>query len=304
MRFGAVFPTTEIGSDPAAIRALAQGVEALGFDHLITYDHVLGAPHGGRQRELSGPYDENHEFHEPFVLYGHLGAVTERIELVIGVLVAPQRQTALIAKQAAEVQLLSGGRLRLGLGTGWNWVEFESLGADFDRRGQVIDEQVDVLRALWTSPLVSLSGEFHQIRRAGIAPLPLSPIPLWFGGYGPAAIRRSAMKGDGHIFGHLSPAIVASGRQLRQQVSSYGRSVDNFGLEAIADFSADPDLWAPSAKSWEDAGGTHLAIRTMATAGVPDSACETVDDHLTAFGAWRDALRHAGIWRTSSSVSG
>ena len=112
------------------------------------------------------------------------------------------------------------------------------------------------------------------------------------------------MKGDGHIFGHLSPAVVASGRQLRQQVSSFGRSADNFGLEAIADFSADPDLWAPSAKSWEDAGGTHLAIRTMATAGIPDSACQTVDDHLTAFGAWRDALRHAGIWRTSSSVSG
>jgi probable F420-dependent oxidoreductase len=296
MRFGVVFPTTEIGVDPIAVRDLAQGVESLGFDHLITYDHVLGAAHHGRERDLVGPYDERHEFHEPFVLFGYLGAVTQTLELVVGVLVAPQRQTGLIAKQAAEVQLLSGGRLRLGVGTGWNWVEFEALGADFERRGQVLDEQAEVLRDLWSSPIVDRASEFHKIDRAGLAPLPHPRIPLWFGGYRSAAIRRSAMRGDGHLFGHLAPKILDSARDLRERVVAHGRSVDDFGLEAITDFTAAPERWATTAQSWQDAGGTHLSIRTMPTVGVPDSGCETVDDHLRAFEAWRDALQHAGVW--------
>jgi len=204
VRFGAVFPHADFGNDRGAIRDFAQGVEALGFDHLVTYDHVLSAQHATRTPPLTGPYDETHEFHEPFVLFGYLGAVTDTIDLVVGVLVAPQRQTALIAKQAAEVQALSGGRLRLGLGTGWNWVEYESLGADFDRRGAVLDEQAALLRRLWQEPLVAFDGDFHRIDRASIRPLPDVPIPLWFGGYSPRALRRSAQHGDGHLFGHLA----------------------------------------------------------------------------------------------------
>jgi len=296
MRFGAVFPTSEIGADPIAIRDLAQGVEELGFDHLVAYDHVLGAPPTDRTKPLSGPYDEHDEFHEVFVLFGHLAAVTRRIELVVGVLVAPQRQTALIAKQAAEVQMLSDGRLRLGLGTGWNWVEYESLGAEFEVRGAMLDEQVDVLRRLWSEPVVSFDGAFHQIDRAGIAPLPKREIPVWFGGYGPTALRRSARHGAGHLFGHLSPSIIESTGRLRDRVLEYGRSLDDVGIEAITDIATGPDRWAETAVAWQRAGGTHLSIRTARTTGVPDSGCRSVDDHLRAFADWRNALRDANMW--------
>ena len=297
MQFGVVFPTTEIGVDPGAIRDFAVGVEALGFDHLIAYDHVLGAPHDGRQRPLSGPYDQTDLFHEVFVLFGHLAAVTERIGLVVGVLVAPQRQTALIAKQAAQVQMLSEGRLRLGLGTGWNWVEYDALGADFGRRGAVLDEQVALLRQLWTDDLVSFDGEFHHVDRAGLAPLPTVEIPIWFGGYGPVALRRSAESGAGHLFGHLGPDIIESAQRLRELAAAAGRGTGDVGLEAITDTATNPEHWAVTATEWAAAGGTHLSIRTMKTVGVAGSGCRTVDDHLNAVERWRDALRDGGVWK-------
>ena len=296
MQLGAVFPSRELPPDPGAIRAFAVGVEELGFDHLVAYDHVLGAPHHGRARPLTGPYDEHHPFHEPFVLFGHLAAVTTRLELVVGVLVAPQRQAALVAKQAAEVQILSDGRLRLGLGTGWNHVEYEALGADFDRRGSVLDEQVEVLRRLWTEPLIDVDGAHHRIDRAGILPRPSQDIPLWFGGYGPAALRRSARTGDGHLFGHLRPDIVDSAASLAALVAREGRAPEGFGIEAITDVGdADPDRVADEATTWLDAGGTHLTARTTFTAGVPDPGWRTVDDHLRALAAWRAAVDGAGL---------
>jgi probable F420-dependent oxidoreductase len=294
MRLGAVFPTHHVGNDRGAIRDLAQGVEALGFDHLVAYDHVLGAVHEGRDRRLAGPYDERDEFHEPFVLLGHLGALTERIELVVGVLVAPQRQTALVAKQAAEVQALSGGRLRLGVGTGWNWVEYESLGAPFEERGEVLAEQVELLRRLWREPVVSFDGRFHTVDRAGIAPLPDDPIPLWFGGYAPPALRRSAALGDGHLFGHLRPSTIEGAATLRSLVAAAGRPADAFGLEAIADVDGDPDHWLEDAAAWREAGGTHLTVRTIPTAGRPDPGLRTVDDHLGAFERWRREVAGPG----------
>lgn len=286
MRLGAVFPTHHVGNDRGAVRALAQGIEAIGFDHLVTYDHVLGAVHEGRDRPLVGPYDEGHEFHEPFVLFGHLGALTERIELVVGVLVAPQRQTALVAKQAAEVQALSGGRLRLGVGTGWNWVEYESLGASFEERGDVLEEQAELLRRLWGEPIVSFDGRFHTVDRAGIAPRPDAPIPVWFGGYAAPALRRSARLGDGHVFGHLRPSTIEGAATLRSLVTAAGRDAGTFGLEAIADIDGDPDRWLADVVAWCDAGGTHLSIRTIPTAGVPDPGLRTVDEHLGAFERW------------------
>lgn len=295
MRLGAVFPTHHVGNDRGAIRDLVQGVESLGFDHLVTYDHVLGAVREGRDRPLVGPYDEGHEFHEPFVLFGHVAALTERIELVVGVLVAPQRQTALVAKQAAEVQGLSGGRLRLGVGTGWNWVEYESLGASFDERGEVLEEQVELLRRLWSEPVVSFDGRHHTVDRAGIAPLPDVPIPVWFGGYAPAALRRSARLGDGHLFGHLRPSTIEGAATLRSLVTAAGRSVDEFGLEAIADVDGDPDRWLEDVAAWREAGGTHLTVRTIPTAGRPDSGLRTVDEHLAAFERWhRTVVANAG----------
>lgn len=295
MRLGAVFPTHDVGNDRGAIRDLAQGVEALGFDHLVTYDHVLGAVHAGRDRPLVGPYDERHEFHEIFVLFGHLGALTERIELVAGVLVAPQRQTALAAKQAAEVHALSGGRLRLGVGTGWNWVEYEALGAPFEERGEMLAEQVELFRRLWNEPVVSFDGRFHTVDRAGISPLPDTPIPIWFGGYVPAALRRSARLGDGHMFGHLRASTIERATTLRSLVAAGGRSADSFGLEAIADIGGDPDRWVADALAWSEAGGTHLTIRTIPTAGRSDPGLRTVDDHLDAFERWRRTLTGPGV---------
>ncbi len=295
MRIGAVFPTTVIGSNVDDIGAFAQGVEQLGFDHLITYDHVLGAPHDGRDPPLTGPYDESHEFHEPFVLFGYLAAATTRLDLTVGVLISPQRQTALVAKQAAQVQLLSKGRLRLGLGTGWNWVEYEALGTDFARRGQVLDEQVVLLRRLWNEPLVDFDGEFHRVDRAGLAPLPRERIPLWFGGYSAPAFRRAAAHGDGMLFGHLRPDIVDAAGRLRSIVADAGRNPEEFGMEAIVDVTRPADEWVAAATEWREAGGTHLSVRTMPTGGVADSGCRTVDDHLEAMARWLNVIDDAGL---------
>src|SRR6476659_4040741 len=185
MRLGAVFPQTEIGPDPGAVRAFAQAAEELGYDHLLAYDHVLGADTSNRP-DWPGPYRAEHQFHEIFVLSGYLAAVAPGLELVTGVLVLPQRQTALVAKQAAEIDLLTGGRFRLGVGLGWNFVEFEALGEDFTNRGRRSEEQIDVLRRLWTEQSVTHEGEHERVTGAGLSPLPRQrPIPVWFGASSP-----------------------------------------------------------------------------------------------------------------------
>ncbi|MFO1189576.1 MAG: LLM class F420-dependent oxidoreductase, partial [Alphaproteobacteria bacterium] len=199
MKIGLVFPQTEIGADPIAVRDYVQAVEEMGFNHLLVFDHVLGANSATYDAErLKGPYRENDMFHEPFVLFGYLAAITKRLELATAVLILTQRQTALVAKQAAEVDVLSGGRMRLGVGTGWNWVEYEALGVPFDDRGPRLDEQVKLLRELWTKPLITFKGQFHSVPDAGINPLPQRrPIPIWFGGMAEAVIRRVGTIGDG-----------------------------------------------------------------------------------------------------------
>src|ERR1700739_2756224 len=189
MRIGVVFPQTELGGDAGAVRAWAQRAGELGFTHVLAYDHVVGAD-PAVHKGWDGPYDVRTTFHEPMVLYGYLGAVTS-MELVTGIIILPQRQTALAAKQAAEVDLLTGGKFRLGLGIGWNRVEYEALGQSFTERGAILDEQVGVLRQLWTQQSVTVDGRFHHIAAAGLAPLPVQrPIPIWIGAYAPAALRR------------------------------------------------------------------------------------------------------------------
>src|SRR6476620_1814229 len=153
MKHGVVFPQIEFENDPQAIKDYAQAAEALGYDYLLVYDHVLGA-HPNREPKLTGPYTHEHPFHEPMVLFGFLAGVTTRLQLTTGIVILPQRQTVLVAKQAAELDVLSGGRLRLGIGLGWNHVEYEALGKDFHTRGRRVEEQVIVLRTLWTAPLV------------------------------------------------------------------------------------------------------------------------------------------------------
>src|SRR5687768_14762170 len=224
MRVGVVFPQTELGGDAGAARAYAEAVEGLGYRHLLVYDHVLGADpevHKG----WSGPYDVHTTFHEPFVFFGFLAAVTSALELVTGIIILPQRQTALVAKQAAEVDLLSGGRLRLGVGVGWNAVEYEALGKDFHDRGARSEEQIALLRALWTAPAITFDGRWERVVEAGLNPLPVQrPIPLWIGGYAEATLRRVGRLGDGWFpWREPTDAMRAAVERLRGYARAAGR---------------------------------------------------------------------------------
>ena len=265
LTIGAVFPTTEIGSDPSAIRDWAQAAEALGYEHIITYDHVLGAVHADREPRLLGPYTENDPFHEPFVLFGYLAGLTTKLGLTTGVIILPQRQTALVAKQAAALDVLSSGRLRLGVGTGWNWVEYDALGERFDDRGKRFDEQVDLLRRLWREPIVEFEGKYHRIDRAGLLPLPEREIPVWFGAMSEVAIRRAARIGDGVLFATKPSRVQRLHELLKERVKAAGRSADDVGAEAIVDFADGPDVWHQEIEAWREAGGTHLSFRAMDT---------------------------------------
>lgn len=277
MKLGAVFPTCEIGNDPAAIRDFAQTAEGLGYSHLIVYDHVLGAVHQGREPKLTGPYTERDPFHEPFVLYGYLAGLTTTLELATGVIILPQRQTALVAKQAAEVAVLSGGRLRLGVGTGWNWVEYEALNESFGTRGKRLDEQVEVLRQLFRGEPIDFEGRYHRIDRAGILPAPPSEIPIWFGGFTPAAINRAARIGDGFLFGAASRPMQALCQSLHQALAAAGRAGAPFGIESVIGYADGPERWCSAAAAWQALGATHFSMRTM-DAG----ALTTPGEHIAA----------------------
>ncbi len=265
MKLGVVFPQTEIGADPGGVRAFAQAVEELGYDHLLAYDHVLGADVSARP-DWPGPYTSEHQFHEIFVLFGYLAAIVPSLELVTGVLVLPLRQTALVAKQAAEIDILTGGRFRLGIGMGWNYVEFEALGQDFTNRGRRAEEQIEVLRRLWTEPVVDFDGEWHRIPAAGISPLPVQrPIPIWIGGSAEAAIRRAARTADGFFPQRpLDGGWPATMEQFRAWAQEAGRDPDAIGIEQRIDVSeGTPDDWRAAADEWRALGATHLSVTTM-----------------------------------------
>ncbi len=262
MQIGVIFPQTEIGSDPSVVRDFAQTAEGLGYSHILAYDHVLGAL-PDREPKLWGPYTHESAFHEPFVLFGYLAAVTERVELVTGVIILPQRQTALVAKQAAEVDILSGGRLRLGIGTGWNYVEYDSLNERFTNRGRRQEEQVEVLRQLWAQPIVDFAGDWHRIDRAGLNPLPGRRIPIWFGGFSDPAFERAARIGDGFIFGGGSSDAVASLEKIRSYLAREGRDPAGFGFEAMVNYADGPEQWASEVERWHKAGAGYLSMRTM-----------------------------------------
>ncbi len=265
MKLGAVFPQTEIGNDPAHIRDFAQGVEGLGFDYLLAYEHVLGA-NPERPGGWQGAYTYRDAFHEPFVLFGYLAGLTERLEFATSVLVLPQRQTTVVAKQAATLDVLSGGRLRLGVGIGWNRVEFEALGYAFANRGRRIEEQVLVLRELWTKPLVTFVGQYHTIDDAGINPLPVQrPIPIWFGGMAEAVLRRTARLGDGWMPRPLPPE---EGEPLVERLRDYleaaGRDAQDFGIDVRINMQQMPrSAWGAYAEGWRRLGATHICLNTM-----------------------------------------
>jgi probable F420-dependent oxidoreductase len=262
MKFGYVYPQTESRGDPQALFDIGRRVEDLGFDSLVFYDHAVGAAHANREPPLSGPYTEEHPFHDPLIALTYVASITERIELATAVLILAQRQTVLVARQVADLDLISGRRVRLGVGTGWNWVEYESLGTDFTTRGRRLEEQIHVLRELWTEPLTRFHGEFHELERIALNPRPARPHPIWLGGFTEPAFRRAGRVGDGFTFaGDFDRALRCLDR-IHGYLDDAGRERDGFGAEFILQYP-NPDSVVDVATRWQNAGGTHLSIVTM-----------------------------------------
>jgi probable F420-dependent oxidoreductase len=292
MQVGAVFPQLEIGTDPDAISRYAREVEKLGYDHLVVFDHVLGAD-PDRPEGWTGPYDHRSQFHEPFVLFGHLAAITTRLKLATAVIVSPQRQTALVAKQAAEVDVLARGRLILGVGIGWNYVEYEALGQRFTDRGRRVEEQIKVMRLLFTQELVDFKGRWHRIDRAGLNPLPVQrPIPIWMGGgfnqrertIVEPALRRIARLADGW-FTHLPPSDDGrAGMETFQRfVREAGRDPGSVPVEGRVYASrGGPEEWARGVEAFRAMGMTSVELSTMG------AGYRALDEHLDALRRFRE----------------
>jgi probable F420-dependent oxidoreductase len=285
MQIGVVFPQTEIGADVGPVKAYAQAAEELGYAHLLAYDHVVGAD-PAVHAPWHGPYDIDTTFHEPFVLFGYLAAVTT-MELVTGIIIVPQRQTVLVAKQAAEVDLLTQGRFRLGVGIGWNPVEYQALNMSFGDRGRRSEEQIEVMRRLWTERSVTFEGRHHLVEGAGIAPLPVQrPIPVWIGGSSPRAYERIGRVADGWF------PQVAPGPRLDEALlivagaaRAAGRDPASLGIEGRVNWTdGGAETVAHHAAKWQASGATHLTINTM------NAGLATVDDHIAALAAAAEAL--------------
>src|ERR1700722_11926081 len=286
MEIGVVFPQTELGGDRGAVRAYGQAVADLGYAHVAAYDHVLGADttvHG----DIGGPYDVHDTFHEPLTLFSYLAGYTE-LRFVTSILIGPQRQTALLAKQAAELDILSGGGLRLELGIGWNRVEYEALGYSFADRGAFLEEQVGVLRQLWTQESVTVDTRFHHITAAGLAPLPVQrPIPIWVGAFAPAALRRVGRIADGWFpqvrpGGGLDEALATIAEGARE----VGRDPSTIQFEGRLEYSTgDPERRAHHAERWRAAGASHISVNTM------HAGCRGVDDHIAALAVMAEVVR-------------
>jgi probable F420-dependent oxidoreductase len=285
MQIGVLYPQMELPADPATVRQYAQTVEQLGYRHIVAYDHVLGADPVVHQG-WDGPYDVDTTFHEPFVLYGFLAAITS-LELATGIIIAPQRQTALLAKQAAEVDILTNGRFRLGLGLGWNAVEYEALGQDFASRGRRLEEQVGLLRRLWTERVVTHDGHFDRLTGAGLAPLPVQrPIPIWLGGSSGPAYRRIGRFADGW-FPQVPPglALTEALAGVAEGAERAGRDPSAICMEGRVTFKpAAVDVFVDRVASWRHVQATHLSVSTMG------SGLSTVDAHLEALATAGGAL--------------
>ena len=284
MQIGVVYPQTELRGDPEAVRRIGRAVEDLGFDHLLTYDHVLGAVHADRARPLTGPYTERDPFHDPFVMFAYLAGITERIQFATGVLILPQRQTALVARQATDVDLLSGGRLRLGVGVGWSHVEYEALGQNFRTRGAREEEQIDLLRRLFNETVVDFTGRFDRIDRASLVPKPARSIPIWLGGFGEVAFERAARIADGFIFGGGLDYCVDAWKQMRERVAGLGRSVDDFGADYTALTREGVEHLPAKVDAWSKAGGTHVSVVTMGL------GLDSIDGHIDYIASVASAL--------------
>lgn len=291
MKAGVIYPQIELGGDPGAVKAFAQAAEALGYDHMVIYDHVLGAEHAGREPALTGPYKETDPFHEPLVTYAYLAGVTEKLGLATGVIILPQRQTALFAKQAADVDLFSDGRLRLCVGVGWNWVEYDALemSEHFRRRGKRQELQIALIRKLWEQPVVDHQDSDHRIDRAGILPRPKRQIPIWLGGFSEIAYDRAARIADGFLFsGRSQTEAVKIKARIETRLAELGRGGDAFGFESIQQYSRGGNQWPGDITAWRDAGGSHISVVTMG------ANLTTVDSHIDAIRRWREVYNSIG----------
>jgi probable F420-dependent oxidoreductase len=285
MQIGVVFPQTELGGDVGAVRAYAERVTELGYRHILVYDHVLGADPAVHEG-WAGPYDVHTTFHEPFVLFGYLAAVTP-LELVTGIIILPQRQTALVAKQAAEVDLLTDGRFRLGVGLGWNAVEYEALGKDFTDRGRRMEEQIALMRRLWTEQTVTHEGVYERVTAAGLAPLPLQrPIPVWVGAATPPALRRAGRLADGWFpMVPPGPHLDEAKAMVDAGAVEAGRDPASIGMEGRANWTdAGVEKVVDHVGRWDRVGASHLAINTM------NVGMGGVDQHLAAPESAAEAL--------------
>jgi probable F420-dependent oxidoreductase len=285
MQVGVVFPQTELGGDVGAVRAYGEQVEALGYRHILAFDHVVGADplvHTG----WNGPYDVQTTFHEPMVLFGFLAGATRSLEFVTGVIILPQRQTVLVAKQAAEVDLLSSGRFRLGVGIGWNTVEYEALGEDFGNRGKRSEEQIELMRRLWTEESVTFDGKFHTVTGAGLAPLPVQrPIPVWIGAASTRGLERAGRMADGWFPMVVpGPDLDAARAVVDQAAVDAGRDPKDLGMEAWVKWQGSADDVITKMDKWVKEGASHISINTMG------AGLKTVDDHLAALAAVAEAL--------------
>jgi probable F420-dependent oxidoreductase len=294
MRIGVSFPTLELGADAAAIRDFAQTAEGLGYSHIRILDHVLGADPRHHPEVPVFYYTHESVIREPFTLMSYLAAITTTLELVSGIIILPQRQTALVAKQAAEVDVLSGGRLRLGIGVGWNPVEFEALGENFRNRGKRCEEQIEVLRLLWTQKVVNFTGAWHTISHAGINPLPIQrPIPIWIGSGAPrtpippeAGMRRIARMADGWLpLFPLDDAGMATITQVRRYTEEAGRDPSTLGMEGRLSLAGTPpDEWITQVQGWQEAGATHLAV------GTSGGSLSSPQEHLGAIQRFKEVV--------------
>lgn len=286
MKYGVVFPQTEFPADPAAIKDFAQTAEDLGYSHILAYDHILGA-NPVREGGWSGPYTYKDPFQEPMILFSYLAGLTKTLEFITGIIILPQRQTALFAKQAATLDMLCQGRLRLGVALGWNEIEYISLNEDFQNRAKRFEEQIAVLRALWTEPLVKFEGKWHHIPDAGINPLPVQqPIPLWFGGHADPVLRRIAKMGDGWLPNYRTAKDGAEALStLKGYLEKEGRRMEDIGIEPRIRYgNGNKEEWQTIAKGWQAAGATHLTFITMG------AGFTTSQDHIKAIKQFAQAL--------------
>jgi len=287
VRIGVVFPHNDLSGDPGAIRAHAQAAEAIGYDHYVAYDHVVGALRD-RPGGFTGPYDHETAFTDPFVLFSYLAGVTSVMELVTGIIILPQRQTALVAKQATDLQVLSRGRLRLGVGIGWNHVEYEALGQDFHTRGRRMDEQIELLRRLFEEPVVDFEGRWDHVPLAGIKPRPPRRIPIWMGGRADAVLDRVGRLADGWFPLLGDPADLAAPlERIHRAALDSGRQPADVDINPTLRLSGDIPRDIDLALRWREAGATHLSVSTIGRGH--HTPADHIDDIEDFMEAWFDA---------------